>query len=394
MHFLSTILLLVTLAWVSVGLFLLYNFIGITFLRPAPHPEGSPRLPRVSIMLAARNEEETLPATLESLLSLDYPDYEVILVNDDSEDQTSAIADEWMERPAAQGKLRVIHNHELPAGWRGKVHAMSLAEKAATGEWVLATDADVVFDPSLLHQAVNLALRENAQLLSLTPELEMQSLAEKVVMPAFGLLLFLMFPPRLVNRPSSRRALAAGAFLLMRRKVLESLGGYRMLRDTLIEDMRMAEMFKSNGHRIHLAVTQGVFRTRMYKNWREVFEGLARSAWEGSGRSLGKVLGGVVVAAVLTVLPWIALGSLLLVHFLVGASPAVDSALLAASTAAGLGVIIYYPIITFAGLAPWYAFGLPLAAIFYSAVSVTSALSNLAGPGVRWKGRRYQSPPS
>ena len=393
MHSLEWILILVALAWCGLALYALWGMAGVTILRPASQPVTLPALPRVSIILAARNEQATLPATLESLLSLDYPDYEVILVDDDSDDRTGAIADEWMERPGSQGKLRVIHNRELPAGWRGKVHAMSLAERAASGEWVLATDADVVFHPSLLRQAVILALRKDARLLSLTPELEMQSLAEKVVMPAFGLLLFLMFPPRLVNHSRSRRALAAGAFLLMRREVLDSLGGYPKLRDTLIEDLRMAELFKHHGHRIYLAVTQGVFRTRMYQNWREVFEGLARSAWEGSGRSLGKVLAGVVVASILTVLPWISLVSLLAVRALGGASPALGSALLASAAAAGMGVLIYYPIITFAGLEPWYAFSLPLASMFYSAVSITSALSNLAGPGVRWKGRRYQSPP-
>ena len=393
MHILEWILILVALAWCGLALYAFWGVAGVTILRPASRPATLPPLPRVSIILAARNEQETLPATLESLLGLDYPDYEVILVDDDSDDRTGAIADEWMERSASRGKLRVIHNHELPAGWRGKVHALSLAEKAATGEWVLATDADVVFEPTLLRQAVILALQKDAQLLSLTPELEMQSLAERVVMPAFGLLLFLFFPPRLVNHAGSRRALAAGAFLLMRRKVLDSLGGYGRLRDTLIEDLRMAEMFKHHGQRIHLAVTRSVFSTRMYKNWREVFEGLARSAWEGTGRSIWKVLGGVMMGSVLAVLPSISLLSLLLVHAIAGASPALDSALLAAAAATGMTVLIYYPVITFAGLAPWYAFSLPLASVFYSAVAITSALSNLAGPGVRWKGRRYQSPP-
>jgi len=392
LHLLVLILFWVALAWGGVGLFSLWNIAGITILRPAPRPNPLPPLPRVSIILAARNEQETLPATLESLLNLDYPDYEVILVDDDSDDRTGAIADEWTGHPAASGKLRVIHNHELPPGWRGKVHAMSLAEQATTGEWVLATDADVVFEPSLLRQALILAQQKDARLLSLTPELDMQSLAEKVVMPAFGLLLFLLFPPRLVNDPNSRRALAAGAFLLMRRKDLDSLGGYARLRDTLIEDLRMAEMFKHNGHRIHLAVTRGLFRTRMYKNWREVFEGLSRSAWEGTGRSIWKVLGGVVVGSVLAVLPWIALLTLLLADAFAGTSPARDSALLAAAAATAMSAIIYFPVIMFAGLSPLYAFTLPLASIFYSAVTVVSAFSSLKGPGVRWKGRRYQSP--
>ncbi|HUZ47195.1 MAG TPA: glycosyltransferase family 2 protein [Terriglobia bacterium] len=392
MHTLGWILLLVTLAWCGVGLFLLWNFAGMTILRSAPRAEPLPPLPRVSILVASRNEQETLPATLESLLSLDYPDYEVILVDDDSDDRTGAIADDWALRPAAYGRLRVIHNHVLPAGWRGKVHAMSLAAQAATGEWILATDADVVFDPSLLRQALALALQKDASLLSLTPELEMQSLAEKVVMPAFGLLLFLLFPLRLVNRPCSSRAMAAGAFLLMRRKELVSMGGYARLRDTLIEDLRMAEMFKSNGHRIYLAVTRGVFRTRMYKNWREVFEGLSRSAWEGTGKSIWKVVGGVAAGSALAVLPWVALASALLSDAHAAGSPLHDPNLLAAAAATGMSVAVYCPVVWYAGISPLYAFTLPLASIFYSVVVVTSALSSLKGPGIRWKGRWYKPP--
>ena len=154
MHLLDLVLWFVFVVWIAAGLFAFWNITGVAILRPASSPAPPSALPRVSILLAARNEQEMLPATLDSLLKLDYPDYEIILVDDDSDDRTGAIADEWAQRPA-RGKLRVIHNHDLPPGWRGKVHAMSLAAAAATGEWILSTDADVVFHPSLLRQAVN-----------------------------------------------------------------------------------------------------------------------------------------------------------------------------------------------------------------------------------------------
>ncbi len=115
--------------------------------------------PKTSIIAAARNEEETLPTALNSLLTLDYPDYEVILVNDDSTDRTGLIAEDWTRRLESRGRLKVIHNHELPPGWTGKVHALNLAARAATGEWILTTDADVVFHPALLRLALACALR-------------------------------------------------------------------------------------------------------------------------------------------------------------------------------------------------------------------------------------------
>jgi len=392
LHLLDLVLWFVFVVWIAAGLFAFWNITGAAILRPqSPAAPLSP-LPRVSILLAARNEQEMLPATLDSLLKLDYPDFEIILVDDDSDDRTGAIADDWARRHAAAVKLRVIHNHHLPPGWRGKVHAMSLAAAAATGEWILSTDADVVFHPSLLRQAVELALRKNVQFLSLTPEVKMQSWAEKVVLPAFGFLLFMLFPLRRVNDPRSSRAMAAGAFLLMRHEDLVSLGGYARLRHTLIEDLRMAELFKRNGRRTYLGVTRGVFYTRMYENWREVFEGLARSAWEGAGCSLWKVLAGVAAGNVLAVLPWVSLAALWLAHFVEGIPLAHDPAFIAAAAASAASAVIYCPVVVFAGLSPLYTFTLPLASLFYSTVSIVSAFRSLTGPGLRWKGRSYQPP--
>jgi chlorobactene glucosyltransferase len=391
LHFLELSLWVIFAAWIAAGLFSLWNIRGVTVFRPDSFVELPARFPRVSILLAARNEQETLPATLDSLLKLDYPDFEIILVDDDSDDRTGEIADEWARHHGASGKLRVIHNHVLPPGWRGKVHAMDLAVEAATGEWILATDADVVFHPSLLRQAVAAAIRKDLQFLSLTPELEMQSFAEKVVMPAFGFLLFMLFPLRRVNSPRSSRAMAAGAFLLMKHDDLKALGGYAQLRNTLIEDLRMAELFKRNGRRTYLGLTRGVFFTRMYKNWREVFEGLARSAWEGTGCSLSKVLAGVTGAVGLAVFPWISLVVLSFDRWFSG-TPAHNAALWAAVAASAASAIVYAPVVVFAGLPVFYVFTLPFAALFYSAVSISSALNSLAGPGLSWKGRRYQPP--
>jgi hopene-associated glycosyltransferase HpnB len=395
LHFLDLVLWFVFVVWIAAGIFAFWNFIGVVVLRPQPPPAPQATqqsLPRVSILLAARNEQDMLPATLDSLLKLDYPGFEIILVNDDSDDRTGAIADEWAQREGARGKLRVIHNHHLPPGWRGKVHAMSLAVAAATGEWILSTDADVVFHPSLLRQSVELALRKNLQFLSLTPEVEMQSRAERVVLPAFGFFLFMLFPLRQVNNPRSTRAMAAGAFLLMRHDDLIQLGGYARLRDTLIEDLRMAELFKRNGRRTYLGVTRGVFHTRMYENWREVFEGLTRSAWEGAGCSLWKVLAGVAAGTGMAVLPWLSLAALWLSHLFTGVSLAHNPVFIAAAAATAASAAVYCPVVIFAGVSPLYTFTLPLASLFYSTVAVVSAFRSLTGPGLRWKGRSYQPP--
>ena len=201
--------------WCLLGAHLFWSAWGAVLLTPEKPSSAAP-LPFVSILVPARNEVTALPDLLASLLALDYPNFEIIFVDDNSVDGTGALAEEWSRRPEARGRLRVIHNRQLPQDWSGKVYALHLAARAAQGEWLLATDADVVFHPRALRLAVDLALARGAALLSLTPYFEYGTFWEKVVLPAFSMLLFALFPLRRVNDPGSPRAIAAGAFILMR----------------------------------------------------------------------------------------------------------------------------------------------------------------------------------
>ena len=380
--------------WFGLALFNLWSLRGATILRPDSPVADLAETPKVSIILAARNEEEALPSTLDSLLRLDYPDYEVILIDDDSHDHTGAIAEEWAEKPEAAGRLKVIHNSELPAGWSGKVHALSLAARAATGEWLLATDADLVFHNRILRVAMACAREKRVSLLSLTPEFEYSSFWEKVVLPAFAWVIASVFPVRLVNDPRSSRALAAGAFILMRRADFAALGGYERLRNTVIEDLRTAQLFKSGGRRIHFAATKGLFRTRMYKNLRELWEGLTRTSFEGVGFSVPTVLAGVTVGAVAAVLPSVTSGVRLFRDWEVRISPLQDHVLLMALAACAVSFLVYLPVLAYFHLPARYVFSLPLAAAFYCLVALDSMLVSVAGRGVPWKGRRYLPPGS
>lgn len=382
----------VIVLWLSLALFNLWGLRGATVLRPDAPAPPIPDPPKVSIIIAARDEEEVLSATLESLLRLEYPSYEVILVDDDSHDRTPAISDQWAASPLAAGRVKVIHNRELPPGWGGKVHALSLAAGAATGEWLLATDADLTFHPAILRLAMACALERHAALLSLTPEFEYTSFWEKVVLPAFSWLLASIFPARRVNNPKSSVALAAGAFVLMRRADFEALGGYTRLKNTVLEDLRTAQLFKRNGKRIHLGMTRGLFRTRMYKNLRELWEGLTRTAFEGVGFSVSKILAGVTVGAVAAVLPTVTALARLIDDWGRQASPQHDTALLMALAACAAGFLVYLPVLVFFRLPARYVFSLPLAACFYCLVAIDSMLVSIAGRGVPWKDRRYLPP--
>ncbi len=392
MVILDVLLALAFLLWFLLAIFMVWATRGGTILRPGQLSDLGERAPKVSIIVPARNEAEALPAALDSLLKLDYPDYEVIVVDDASTDETGRVAEEWAAHPAACGRLRVIRNRELPAGWTGKVHALSLAASAATGEWILATDADIVFHPEILRLAVSLALQRGVQFVSLAPEFVLGGFWEKVVLPAFTLLLSTLFPLRLVNRPNFPRAIAAGAFILMRRKDFEALGGYEPIKNVVIEDVRMAEQFKKNGRRIYLAASRGLFHTRMYSGVHELWEGLSRSAFEGAGFSVLKVLGGTVVGAVVGVLPMVVSLVLLFRDMAAGNSLTGDTALALAVLVWAESALIYLPVVLFLRVPVPYVFGLPLATLFYTGVGWNSVFRSIFGSGVPWKGRSYRPP--
>lgn len=396
MKLLEILLAAAFLLWLGLALLWVWNLRGLAVLTPGDDAGPDNKLPKpwpaVSILVPARNEEAALSECLPLLLKLDYPDYEIILVDDDSRDGTGALAGEWARRSESAGRLKVIHNRELAPGWSGKVHALAAALDGAAGEWILATDADVVFHPPVLRVAMSRALAERVDLLSLVPEFEFSSLWEKAVLPGFSFLLSTLFPMRLVNSPKSKRALAAGAFILMRAETFRALGGYERIRSTVTEDLRTAELFKHNGRRIFLAPSRGLLRTRMYSSGHELFEGLSRSAFEGVGFSTLKILAGIALGLLTAVVPWAVALVLGLERAGHHASPERQAALALALATCALSALLYLPVLFFMRLSPLYVFTLPVAAVFYAAVSVNSMWQSLVGRGVSWKERYYRPP--
>ncbi|HEV2469534.1 MAG TPA: glycosyltransferase family 2 protein [Candidatus Sulfotelmatobacter sp.] len=205
-------------------------------------PSGNPR---ISIIVPARNEEATIERALQTLLSLDYDNYEVIAVNDRSTDRTGEI----MERIAqtGQSKLRVIHHNELPPGWLGKTHAMWTAGNLATGDWLLFTDADVLFKPDSLRRALAYAEAERADHVVLFPRMIMQRPGEYMMIAFFQTMFMFGHRPWKVADPSTDDHMGVGAFNLVRRRVYEGVGTYRALRMEVLDDMKLGKVVKKAG---------------------------------------------------------------------------------------------------------------------------------------------------
>jgi glycosyltransferase involved in cell wall biosynthesis len=203
--------------------------------------------PRVSIIVPARNEEDDVEQTLNSLLELDYDNYEVIAVNDRSTDHTGEIMEKIAARAGSSRRLRVIHHRELPPGWLGKTHAMWTATNEANGEWLLFTDADVRFKPDSLRRALAYAVAEKADHVVLFPQMIMKRPGEYMMIAFFQTMFVFGHRPWKVADPKSRDHMGVGAFNLIRRRVYEAVGTYETLRMEVLDDMKLGKVVKNAG---------------------------------------------------------------------------------------------------------------------------------------------------
>ncbi len=202
--------------------------------------------PRVSIIVPARNEEEDIEQCLTSLLELDYDNYEVIAVDDRSTDRTGEIV-EGLSREGRRSTLKVLRHRQLPSGWLGKTHAMWTAANQADGDWLLFTDADVLFKPDSLRRALAYAEAEQADHVVLFPQMIMKSPGEYMMIAFFQTMFVFGHRPWKVADPKSRDHMGVGAFNLIRRSVYESVGTYEALRMEVLDDMKLGKVVKNAG---------------------------------------------------------------------------------------------------------------------------------------------------
>jgi len=200
---------------------------------------------RVSIIVPARNEAAEIERALTSLVGIDYPNFEIIAVDDRSSDATGAI----MERVAASagGRLRIIHVHDLPPDWLGKTHAMWLAASEASGEWLLFTDADVIFKPDALLRAILYAEHERADHVVLFPRMIMKRAGERMMIAFFQTLFVFGHRPWKVADPKAKDHMGVGAFNLIRANCYKAIGTYQRLRMEVLDDMKLGKLVKESG---------------------------------------------------------------------------------------------------------------------------------------------------
>jgi cellulose synthase/poly-beta-1,6-N-acetylglucosamine synthase-like glycosyltransferase len=225
--------------------------------------------PSVTVVVPAKDEALAIVQSLRSLLACEYPALQVVAVDDRSGDATGQLMEELAASPEARGRLRVLHVQDLPEGWLGKPHAMALAATGATSEWLLFTDADVIFDPRALRLAIEYVTESRGDHMVLYPTLILRGVAEKMLIGFFQSISALAGRPWKIADPKSPKDyIGVGAFNLIRRSVYEALGGYTELRMEVLEDMRLGFRAKRAGYAQRVAFGKDLVRIR----W-------AESAW-------------------------------------------------------------------------------------------------------------------
>ncbi|MFZ5496992.1 MAG: glycosyltransferase [Verrucomicrobiota bacterium] len=234
--------------------------------------------PRVSIVFAARNEAATVGAAVPTMLALDYPELELIAVNDRSEDATGAILDRLA---AAEPRLRVVHVRELPPGWLGKNHALHTGAQEAAGEWILFTDADIHFAPDALRRAVAYARAESLDHLAAVPSLSGPDHLLGICVNAFSFAFMAGLRPWLAHDPRSRAHAGVGAFNLVRASTYRKLGGHEPLRMRPDDDIKLGKLMKAGGFS-EFMLGGGALKVAWYQSAGEMIRGLTKNAYAGA----------------------------------------------------------------------------------------------------------------
>ena len=354
-------------------------------VEPTPPPAQAPL---ISFCVPARNEQRNIRRCVESLLAQDYPNIEVIVLDDRSSDGTEEILRQLADQ---DDRLKTIGGSDLPAGWAGKPHALYQASAAARGEWICFVDADTFLSPTTLSSCYAKAIETKADMFTIMTFQILGSFWEKTVMPLVMTALSVGFSPRKVNDPNRRDAIANGQFILIRRSVYHAIGGHESVKDNIVEDKAISEQVKWNGYRLIVADGYSLARTRMYTSLAEMWEGWTKNIYLGLSDRAGLlwlgVFGAFVALLAALFLPiWPLLG---MVWYLNGGGWMAAIVIAEAVLLWSYVILVRAQVARKMEISPWYAFTTPLGAAVFAGMMITSAFRVLTGKGVTWKGRSY-----
>lgn len=363
---------------ISIWLYLLLGRGGFWRVRVRHEPTSAAL--RVIAIVPARDEAAVVNRSVSSLLAQTGVDLSLILVDDHSRDFTAEIAFETAGAMDRMDRLTVIKAPPLPDGWSGKLWAVQQGIDEARkheADFYLLTDADIVHSPASVSSLVTLAEAGRYDLASYMVKLECRTLAERLLIPPFVYFFLQLYPPQWIRDPAATTAGAAGGCILIRPEALQRAGAMQSIRNEIIDDCALARAVKGTGGRVWLGLTDSAHSVRPYRSFAEIERMIARSAFNQLRHSM-LLLALAIVGLLLTYVVPVAL--------LFGPFPWL------AAAACALMLVTYWPMVRFYQLNPLWTLTLPLAAMFYLAATLDSAIQFWTGRGGQWKGRTQDVP--
>jgi hopene-associated glycosyltransferase HpnB len=331
----------------------------------------------VVAVIPARNEAELIGPVVTSLLnqSVALP---VVLVDDESTDGTVDVARRAAENAGKADALIVIRSKPLPAGWTGKLWAMHQGIERARSlhpSWLMLSDADVLHGSEIVTDLGRIASHGGYDLVSFMVKLHCESLAEKLLIPAFVYFFFMLYPPAWIRNSRRSTAGAAGGCMLVRAETLQRAGGLEPIRGAVIDDCSLARLLKQHGGRLWLGLTDQSQSLRRYDTFSDVEHMVSRTAFNQLKHSSLQLLGTIAGLGITYLAPPLLLLTRSKLPIFMGAASCAAMAL------------TYSTMVRHYRLNPAWALTLPLAALFYLGATIHSAIKYWKGSGGEWKGR-------
>ena len=294
-------------------LFCLYQLIAalmvsrcLPYLKSLPEPdfeEDRKKAPMISVIISAKDEEREIEQALKSRLASDYPNLEIIVVNDRSSDDTGRILDRLQ---ASDKRIRVLHLRERPRDWLGKLNALNEGMKIASGEWLLFSDGDVHIKKGTLARTVGRCERESIDFVAVIPDFRRSRFLIDLCVSIFFRGLLTIGRAYQAENPMSSVSVGSGSFNFVRRKAFEQAGGFAAFRMEVIDDVTMGQQMKAAGFRTSLMLGKGMVAVRWYDRFSALFHGMGRALMTGMGNfNLPQLLFLSSSAFILDMLPFI-----------------------------------------------------------------------------------------
>ncbi len=343
-------------------------------------------LPRISIVVPARNEEKNISNCLRHLINQTYANYEIVVVDDRSTDRTPEIIEDI--KRSSKISIKNIRIEKLPPGWTGKNHAVFAGSKLAQGEWFLFTDADTTHAPESLETALAFSTENNIDFLTLAPEVESKSFWEETIQPLAVASLALWFDPEKINNPQSRVTLANGQFIFVKKDVYEQVGGNEAVKTEVIEDVELAKKVRAAGFIVKFLNGTRLYSTRMYTSLNEIKTGWTRIFTHLFNKNIPAILHKIFLFLFFSLLPFAAF--FFEVYLRIALSENFSPSLFWLS----LSLCFWIILVRFFGnkavkANPWYAFLHPLGSLVMVWILSACVMRILLNQKSLWKGQSY-----